>query len=62
MFVVLNWFFIFCLMQQDIAEACGASDKALEEQERSAAEADEERFGSITPVWAGPDCQNSGTM
>ena len=62
MFVVLNWFFIFCLMQQDIAEACGVSDKALEEQERSAAEADEERFGSITPVWAGPDCQNSGTM
>lgn len=49
-------------MQQDIAEACGVSDKALEEQERSAAEADEERFGSITPVWTGPDCQNSGTM
>lgn len=46
----------FCLMQQDITETCCVSDKALEEQERSAVEADEERFVPITRVWAGQDC------
>ena len=62
MWFLVVFFHFFCLLQQDITEACGVSDKGLEEQGRSSVEADEERFGPIARVRAGQACQNSGTI
>jgi len=54
----------FCLgigfLQQDIVEACGGPNKAVEEQERSSSETDEERIGSASRERAGTNCSDSG--
>lgn len=47
-------------MQQDGSEARRVAYKAVEEQERSARQAAQERAGSIARLWPGPDCSNSG--
>lgn len=50
------------LMQQHGSEACGVAVKAVEEQETSAGEADEEGTGPITRIRSGPDCSHSGML
>ena len=52
--------FSLVLLQQDGTEACGITFEAVEEQERSAGEADEEGTGPIARLWSSPDRSNSG--
>ncbi|KAK3027096.1 hypothetical protein RJ639_042390 [Escallonia herrerae] len=49
-------------MQQDVVEASHVTHEAVEEQEGSAGEPDEEGAGSTARVRPGPDCANSGTL